>query len=452
MFSSEKLKVLIDKYSGALPRYTSYPTALELKQLDDFSIIDQALSKIQNQKLSLYVHLPFCPSLCYFCACNKIITQDTTQIDHYLKFLEKEILALMSRLAHKPSISQLHLGGGSPSYLSPVQIDRLCHLIFENFNIEKTAALSVELDPRTTTENKLEVFSKWGFKRGSLGVQDFDSQVQEIVNRQQSLELVEKTKSLMTKFGFNNINFDLIYGLPGQSLKSLAETLQKVISLKPDKLALYAYAHVNWKTKVQNVFHKHHIPNAHERIDLFLLAQKILTQAGYLQIGLDHFCLPDDEFVAALDTGKLRRNFMGYTIIPADGVLGLGVSAISDLNHVLFQNFVKLEDYQNTLEKNKLPIAKLIARNDDDIARANMIESLMSFYQFTCKNDLEQSVFDSAQEKLQLLVDDGFVLIKTNSLEVTDLGKFFLRNIAACFDAYLDKHQESNAPRFSQAL
>ncbi|RMD84075.1 MAG: oxygen-independent coproporphyrinogen III oxidase, partial [Candidatus Dadabacteria bacterium] len=378
-FEGRNLEDLCRKYAGNLPRYTSYPTALEFQEVSRPSVAESALAEVASDgvPLSLYVHIPFCESLCYFCACNKIITQDESLKEEYLELLKAELGLIQESYGGIPPISQVHLGGGSPSYLSTNQLQRLCDILESHLEILPNAEKSIEADPRTFDRDKAALLYSRGFTRVSLGVQDFDPMVQDIVNRRQPYEMTVDAISYLNEIGFNGINLDLIYGLPGQTITSFRSTIERLIGIKPDRIAMYGYAHVKWKVKVQHVLRKHGVPGPLERISLFVMAVEMLTDAGYDYIGLDHFAMPDDELSQACKEKRLRRNFMGYTTIKGGGVLGLGLSSISDLSGVIYQNFSDLGSYRNMLGKKVLPVRRAIERTWEDKVRASIIENIM---------------------------------------------------------------------------
>lgn len=461
---SEKsqLEYLTHKYASNLPRYTSYPTAAELKNSLDLTPIYDQLAKCSDagEALSLYVHLPFCPSLCYFCACNKIITQDADLVQDYLRLLELEAKLLRSHLSQPLELAQIHWGGGSPSYLSLEQLSVVMEILQANFDCSKTLERSVEVDPRTMSHQKALRLYQLGFRRISLGVQDLDPEIQRLIHRVQPYSLVLDTLDYLREIGFEQINFDLIYGLPEQNPQGFERTIEAVIKMQPSRIALYGYAHVNWKEKVQNVFEKYHLPSGLERIGLFRMAENLLVQAGYVPVGLDHFCKPNDELALARAKGELRRNFMGYTVLKAKNVLGLGVSSISDLGSWLFQNHSELSAYQQALESKRLPLAKALQRTSDDQIRAGMIEAIMCNGQLKLAQlklapqavEAARKIFSEAQNTLSAFAADGLIKLFEDELRVSALGRLFLRNIASAFDRYLPAHLAGSKPTFSKAL
>ena len=462
MHTNAALAELIEKHATSVPRYTSYPTALELKpdnNIEPVTSVLRDLWKSQNP-VSLYVHLPHCPSLCYFCACNKIISTKPEDRKDYLELLAREISLVKAAAGGKLQAGQLHLGGGSPSYLDSAELRTLLKNIADNFVFTDSAIKSIEIDPRTFSREKAAVLGTFGFTRASLGVQDFNPQVQELINRIQPLALTEQAVDLLNEQGIQEINFDLIYGLPGQTAETFALTVAEVVRLRPSRIALYGYAHVEWKVKVQHVFNKYPRPSPALRTQMFLQAMEAFEAAGYRYIGLDHFALPNDELSLAQDRGELRRNFMGYTTVVGAGVLGLGVSAISDLKGLMFQNSPKIEIYQSRLKNSQLPIEKILLRSREDSLRSWIIERLM------CDSTLdldqvpkelrdEQQLRQIVEEDLARLQDweeTGLLTRSQNTVKLSKIGRLFSRQIAAVFDSYLAKHQESAKPKFSQGM
>ena len=455
-------EALINRYQGNIPRYTSYPTAAEFREFKVNENAETAFRSVlgskENAKISLYVHLPFCPSLCYFCACNKIISTDPGRNKEYLQLLRTELKLLRDTANSDHSVVQVHLGGGSPSYLETFDLLKLDEIL-HTFRISEDCKKSIEIDPRTFDSEKLNILYELGYRRYSIGVQDFDPEVQKIINRIQPYSMTADLVKEIRTYRNNSINLDLIYGLPGQTNAGFNNTVEKVIELLPDRIALYGYAHVNWKTKVQNVFNKHATPSPSERIGFFMQAVSQLTKAGYVYIGLDHFALPEDELTIALNNGTLRRNFMGYTTVAGDYLIGCGVSAISELEIEIIQNAVNLDDYKQKLLNGELPAAKKIFRFNEDQIRSYAIEQLM------CNRKLDltslqtkfanyilcSQIFESACEKLKQIESDGLITIVNKTIQIRPKGYFFLRQIASAFDAYLDGHT-SEKPKFSAAI
>lgn len=454
---------LIERYSTAVPRYTSYPTAVEFsdsfKTTDWEGILAEEFTNQTPHSLSLYVHIPFCRKLCYFCACNKIITEERGLAAPYVKSVVREMELVSRRAPGDHPIEQIHWGGGSPNFLSPEEMYELHQETQRIFpGLDREAEVSIELDPRTTTTQQLIALKQVGFNRISFGVQDFDSEVQETVNRVQSFE---ETSALATKgreLGFHGVNLDLIYGLPQQTLVGFDETLKKVLEIRPDRIALYGYAHVTWIQKVQNSFRRFRLPTPEERISLFLLAVTELEEAGYQHIGLDHFALPTDSLSRSLSDGKLNRNFMGYTTHKGASLLGFGASAISTLQGGFAQNEKDPSRYQEKIAEGELPIVRGLKRTAEDIVRGELIERVLcsgriNFAEFKTRFGIDPvDAFPEAFLELGQLQEDGLVTINNTEINVTKLGRFFARNIASAFDGYLSHHRQQAKPVFSQAI
>lgn len=454
---------LLQKYNVSLPRYTSYPTALELKPFEDYSQMMERyrLSILEAgdvPRISLYLHLPFCPKLCYFCACNKIISQDPKVKGDYLILLEKELGLLKGILPRYSKIMQIHLGGGSPSYLNCDEFIQLRNAL-SIFTFDEKCQKSIEIDPRTFSQEKLNTLYDSGYRRFSLGIQDFEPAVQALINRIQPYELVNNLVNLIRGKNKTTINFDLIYGLPGQTLTSFKRTINKVINLLPERIALYGYAQVGWKAKAQNTLKKYVTPSVEDRLKLFITAQERLEDSGYVYIGLDHFALPNDELVQAQKENRLRRNFMGYTTVDGDILLASGCSAISDLGGYLFQNTLDLDNYEKLIHSNKLPIIKFLKRSNEDKLRAFIIESLMcnrsislSQIRSNCQwLEISEDVFNRGLNCLKIYESDGLVERNATEINITKLGTYFTRNIASVFDTYL--HNTLNQQKsFSNAI
>lgn len=459
MESFEAALKLVPKYSGQYPRYTSYPTAQELKAAESAEDIAANLKNTGGEEgMSLYVHLPYCPSLCYFCACNKIIDPDPENYRTYLGLLAQEADLLCAAAGRRIRAAHVHLGGGSPSYMPLGLFAELSKILADRFDLIPQSTRSVELDPRSFDRSKAKELFNAGWTRASLGVQDFDPKVQEIINRIQSFELTRETVDGLRSSGFTAVNIDLIYGLPGQNPESLRNTIEKALTLNPDRIAFYGYAHVNWKVKVQGVFNKHPLPSPEERLELFRTGSNILTANGFEYIGLDHFAKPNDSLNKARSDGRLRRNFMGYTDEAFDGVLGLGVSAISDLSGIMHQNETSLDAYAKKLGRRQLPISKVLVRTPEDRVRAEIIERIMC-HGFVRSSDISLNpamaadIMLKAAPSLAPFAADSLLAVSSDSIEVFENGRLFLRQIASVFDAYLDgQTQKSGAKVFSQGI
>ena len=465
---------LIEKYSGQGPRYTSYPTAVEFHEGFSAATWQKTLLAWRNstptepptesRSISLYTHIPFCRSLCYFCACHKIITEDRTVVSPYLAAISRE-LSIYSQLLSdgNTSLAGLHWGGGSPNYLAPDEMRVLFESTLAAFpKLNPAAEISIEMDPRTTTTEQLSTIERLGFNRISLGVQDFSPHVQEAVNRIQPFELTRDLVENARQLGLSGINLDLIYGLPGQELTSFNDTLSQVISIRPERIALYGYAHVTWIKKVQKALERHPLPSPSLRIELFRSAVTELTRAGYVYIGMDHFALPADSLAKALANGTLTRNFMGYSTECGAGTLGVGPSAISGLAGAYAQNEKDLQRYQAKLTSsnsaNSLPITRGLSLSREDKLRAEVISQILcqgtvSFEQVGKRWEIDFAKHFAAElGGLEELEQDRLVAIEDSQLRLTPLGRFFMRSVAMHFDGYLNAHLTSGRKVFSQTV
>lgn len=435
---------LIQKYAVAVPRYTSYPTVpywdSEGFQKDKWlqSVKESFDASNAVSGISLYIHLPYCESLCTYCGCNTRITKNHGVEKPYIKAVAEEWQLYKAILVEKPIIKELHLGGGTPTFFSPEHLKNLLEDILNDCRLHPEAEFSFEAHPANTTEAHLNVLYALGFRRLSLGIQDFDIKVQEIINRYQTVEQVFKVHSDATKIGYNSINYDLIYGLPLQTMIGLGETVSKVIELKPDRIAFYGYAHVPWVKPGQRKFTEADLPNTEERQALYELGRELLIEAGYKEIGMDHFALESDSLFKAQQEGKLHRNFMGYTHQYTQLMIGLGVSSISDTWNAFAQNVKKVEDYLKLIAANEIPVFKGHFLTEEDLLMRKHILNLM------CRNktnwdglDLLNDNFKESLLRLPALEADGLIIQTHNSIAVTKIGERFLRNICAVFDARL---------------
>jgi len=436
---------LLRTYDVPAPRYTSYPTAVHFDDLDDDLTVARWLlepTQAAPGPLSLYFHLPFCRRMCWYCACNKIITRDTEEIERYVDYLVDE---LDLRLSHfdAPPVVQLHFGGGTPTYLAPDTIRRLMGAIRDRFPIADDAEIAVEIDPRELTLEHVEALAASGFNRASIGVQDTNPRVQRAINRIQPLELIEQSVAWLRQAGFQSINFDLIYGLPHQSEATFGKTLDAVVELAPERLAVYGYAHVPWKAPAQKLLERAPRPDARQRMRLVSLLIERLVGAGYEHIGMDHFALPDDDLAVARREGSLRRNFQGYSTHDETDIHAFGVSAISQVGSRYFKNAPTLPAYFHAIDTGKLPSATGIQLSRDDVIRRHTIMRIMcsthlDYRELSADLGIDFAwYFNEAIAQLGPLEDDGLVVCHPYGLEVTELGRFFLRNIAMCFDGYL---------------
>lgn len=451
------------RLSGPGPRYTSYPTAPEWK--DDFREADALAAYARaaatpDAPMCLYVHLPFCERLCLYCGCTVEIHGKQSRADSYLDAVEREIALVAAALGGRRSLLQMHWGGGTPTFLSEAQLARLHGMISAAFRFLPGAEQSVEVDPHITTLGQADALVALGFNRVSMGVQDFDPVVQHLVKRDQTYE---ETASLIARFrqdGIEGINVDLMYGLPEQKPASYGRTLDRIIELAPDRLAVFGYAHVPWMKPAQKVLERSAIPQAVERARLFGLALGRLTAAGYEVIGLDHFARPTDSMARALHAGTLHRNFMGYATQPAQDMIGLGMSAIGDIGGAFLQNARTTEQYEPALMGGHLATVRGMLRSPEDDLRRATILSLMCRMRVdldeleaqTGARDLAAHFADEWKE-LQPFADEGFCTLSARRLDVTPRGRLFLRHMAMTFDAYLrSRRTEESGKRFSQTI
>jgi oxygen-independent coproporphyrinogen-3 oxidase len=435
---------LINKYHVAAPRYTSYPTVPywdtaapdinEWKKSVKFSFNQSNASN----GISLYVHLPFCESLCTYCGCNTRITKNHQVEDPYIQAVLKEWNLYREIFGEKPLIREIHLGGGTPTFFDAANLNVLINGLMEGSELHSDAEFSFEAHPNNTTEEHLITLYDLGFRRLSLGIQDFDPKVQKIINRMQSFEQVDKVTSLAREIGYTSINFDLIYGLPLQTYLGLGDTILQVEKLMPDRIAFYSYAHVPWIKPGQRSFTEDDLPSVTEKQKLYELGRQMFISMGYEEIGMDHFALRTDSLCKAERSGILHRNFMGYTHQNTQLMIGLGVSSISDSWFAFAQNVKKVEDYYDLINKGQLPVFKGHHLTEEDLMIRRHILNLMCKGRTDCDTSLSiNDALKAGLERAKLLEQDGLVKIVENSLVVTRLGKRFLRNICMTLDARL---------------
>jgi oxygen-independent coproporphyrinogen-3 oxidase len=455
---------LIRRYDRAGPRYTSYPTALQFS--DDFRAAEFcAAARVSNdgaaaKPLSLYIHIPFCASPCFYCACTRVITRNTELGDRYLDHLRLEIDRVSELFDRARVVDQVHFGGGTPTFLSTEQLASIVGHLDRRFSLQRGAdrEFAIEIDPRTVDESRLNGLLGLGFNRLSLGIQDFDPRVQTAVNRVQSqahtLRLIEVAK----RAGLRSLNVDLIYGLPLQTLESFAGTLRAVNEARPDRIAVYSYAHLPARFKAQRQIARHQLPSAAEKLELFRLTVETLTAAGYLYVGMDHFALPDDELVRAQKDGSLQRNFQGYSTRAACDLIGLGMSSISRIGDTYSQNFRTLAGYSAAIDRGDLATERGVRLGHDDLLRREVIQSLMcdlavDFAAVERSHGIDfERYFGSELNALIPLQADGLVERRGRSLCVTGRGQLLMRNIAMVFDAYLAAPSEQAAARYSRSI
>ena len=445
---------LINRYDRAGPRYTSYPTAVEFH--DEFTIRDLLKAEGHSKALSLYFHIPFCDTVCFYCACNKIATKDRSKVEPYLKALEQEMLMQANLLDWQRPVEQLHWGGGTPTFLSDEQMVWLMSRTKSLFNVldNDEGQYSIEIDPREVSPTTLRTLREIGFNRLSLGLQDLDERVQVAVNRVQSAELTFGVMQQARELGFKSVSLDLIYGLPHQSWMSFEKTLDKVIEARPDRLSVFNYAHMPTRFKPQRRINEADLPSAADKLEIMHKAGEKLQAAGYVFIGMDHFALPGDELALAQEEGHLHRNFQGYTTHAHCDLLAFGVSSIGNVGNTFSQNVKTLDEYYAAIEKNTLPIERGLVLNRDDVIRQDVITQLICQFALNF-NQIDQAwriqssdYFAHELIALEQMQKDGLLVLSEDGLQVTQPGRLLIRNICMVFDRYLPEAQH----RFSRAI
>ncbi|MDR7308480.1 oxygen-independent coproporphyrinogen III oxidase [Rhodoferax saidenbachensis] len=453
---------LLTRFDVSGPRYTSYPTAdrfVEAFTAEDYA---QALSQRRSGAaalalpLSLYVHIPFCESLCYYCACNKIITKHHDRAAPYLRYLSREVDLHTAVIGRGQAVSQLHLGGGSPTFLNDAELRELMGMLRRNFNLVPGGEYSIEVDPRTIDPQRLDTLAELGFNRLSFGVQDFDPAVQKAVHRVQPADQVFALVEAARARGFESINVDLIYGLPQQSPESFDRTLAQVNQLRPDRIALYAYAHLPERFKPQRRIATVALPSAASKVSMLSRSLEAFMGAGYVYVGMDHFALPGDALAVAKRQGRLHRNFQGYSTQPDCDLIALGVSAIGRIGATYSQNAKTLDEYYDYLDQGRFPVVRGLAVTRDDLVRRAVIMALM------CQGQLQfesinlaflvefKSYFAAEMKALETLVEQGLVTVDESGIQVTAQGWFFVRAVAMVFDKYLQT--DRTRARFSKII
>jgi len=432
------------------PRYTSYPTADRFHTRFVDSDYVHALAQVGSggaKPLSVYVHIPFCESLCYYCACNKVVTRHHDRAQRYLDTLLHEIRLHAERLGGRRAMSQLHFGGGTPTFMSDDELERLVGALNEAFDRTGDIEASIEVDPRTVTPDRLQALTGMGFNRISFGVQDFDAQVQKAVHRIQPEAQVRQLMEAAREQGYQSINVDLIYGLPRQTGESFARTVEQVVDLRPDRIALYAYAHLPQRFKPQRRIHEADLPMPQERVKMLATAIERFTAQGYDYIGMDHFALRDDALAVAKREGRLHRNFQGYTTRPDCDLLGLGVSSIARVGPTYGQNAKTLDEYYEAIDAGRFATQRGFALSADDLLRRDVIMALMcqgrvEFGAIEAAHSIDfASTFAAELDELRSLVEMDWVSLEPRAVQVTALGWYFVRSVASVFDAYLRRDQ-----------
>ena len=453
---------LLQRFDLSGPRYTSYPTAdrfVEAFTADDYALAmtsRRSGAAGMNKPLSLYVHIPFCESLCYYCACNKIVTKHHERAEEYLRYLSREVDLHTAHVGLGQRISQLHLGGGTPTFLSDDELRSLMSMFRRSFNFSPACEYAIEVDPRTVDAKRLAVLAELGFNRLSFGVQDFEPVVQKAVHRVQPAEQVFSLVEAARQMGFESINIDLIYGLPQQTPESFDRTLAQVAQIRPDRVALYAYAHLPERFKPQRRINTAELPSGAAKISMLSNSLDAFEKAGYVYVGMDHFALPSDALAVAKRQGRLHRNFQGYSTQPDCDLIALGVSAIGRIGVTYSQNAKTLDAYYDLLNQGRLPVVRGLALTRDDLLRRVVIMALM------CQGQLQfesielaflidfRSYFSKELEALDELAGQGLVSLNASGMEVTAQGWFFVRAVAMVFDRYLQADRNRN--KFSKII
>ena len=454
-------KELIRRYDTFGPRYTSYPTAVQFTSafnLEDYlGGVKHSNEDPIPSPLSLYLHIPFCDTICYYCGCSKVITKDKSKAAHYIELLKQEIKLQGALFAKDRVVTQIHWGGGTPTFLSDKEIYEIIECLRDNFNVpaDNEVEFGIEVDPRTVDQQRLKNLNNLGFNRVSFGVQDFDSDVQQAVNRVQSNEQIKQHITDSRKLHYQSINIDLMYGLPKQSVHSFSKTLDTTIELNPDRIAIYNYAHLPEMFKPQRRINEDELPSAEEKLNILQLCIDKLQNAGYVYIGMDHFAKASDALVKAQQEGSLHRNFQGYSTHADCDMIAMGVTAISRIGDNYSQNVRTIDEYESYLKQNKIPVFRGIELENDDILRREIINQLM------CNNSLDitklekkwgidfKQYFKSSLENLQKMADDGLLNIEKTKITITTSGRLLARSICMQFDRYL---QEKNNNRFSRVI
>jgi len=445
------------KYSKPGPRYTSYPTALEFSS--DFSY-DEYLKFLEEERepLSIYVHLPFCRSACYFCGCNVVFTSKEEKLSRYIEYLKKEIDILAEHIDTSREVIQFHFGGGTPTFYKAFELDEIVSYIKSKFtNWSNDAEISCEIDPRFFNEEQMKVFKKHGFNRISFGVQDLDEKVQKEIHRIQPLELTKNAVELARRYGIESINTDFIYGLPYQSLESFKKTLELSTQLNPDRVAVFNYAHVPWLMRTMRKFDETTLPTPDVKLQIFKYTIDFFESKGYKMVGMDHFAKPEDELFTAIEKGELHRNFQGYTTKGGANLIGIGLTSIGEGERYYAQNTKDMKVYEEAIDSGRLPFERGVKLSDDDFLRKAVIMELMANFHIDIKRvEREHNInfkeyFADAIEALEEFVDDGLVTITDSEIKVSTTGTLLIRNIAMAFDAYMKKYAQ-NKKTFSKTV
>ncbi len=446
------------KYSKSAPRYTSYPTAVEFRESWNDASYKEALKEADSTSLplSLYTHLPFCRSACYFCGCNVVYTSKEEKKERYIHYLKKELALLKDSMDTSREAVQFHFGGGTPTFFNARELESVIGLIRGVFtNFAKNAEISCEVDPRFFSCEQMAVLKDNGFNRLSFGVQDFNQRVQEAIHRIQSVEIVSNAIALAREFGIESVNFDLIYGLPYQSEQSFADTLQKVVGLNPDRLAIFNYAHLPWMKKTMRKIDETTLPNPAQKLEILKNTIAFLQEQGYMMIGMDHFAKKSDELYLAKAKNELRRNFQGYTTRGFSQTIGIGLTSISEGLGYYSQNYKDMQEYEKALDEGRLPVERGVKLSEKDILRKEVIMGLMNNLRLDFEGIEKRfgiefgAYFANELESLREYEELGLIQITPSSIETSPTGGMLIRNIAMVFDTYL---QNDTTKRFSKTI
>ncbi|MCF8242927.1 MAG: oxygen-independent coproporphyrinogen III oxidase [Melioribacteraceae bacterium] len=451
---------LIKKYDRPGPRYTSYPTAPHFhEEFTSDNYLDEVIKTNHaenNRDLSLYFHIPFCDTLCYFCGCNMIVTRNRDRIKRYTDYMKNEIDLLRSHLYPERKSIQLHWGGGTPTHLNPDEIHDLTSYINQSFTFDDNAEKGCEIDPRELTRDHLVALREGGFNRISMGVQDFNDKVQKAVNRIQPEDMTRQVVEWVRELKFDSINLDLIYGLPHQTVDDFAKTVDAIIDISPDRIAVFNYAHVPWMKKHMALIKEEDLPAPEEKLNILKMTVAKLTGAGYVFIGMDHFAKPDDEMAIALHEKKLYRNFQGYSTHAGTDLYGMGITSISQLERVYAQNLKTEKEYFDAMDEGRFPITKGFLLNDDDLLRRHVIMKVMCDFELNFESIEKQFNIDFEKyfawglNNLKEMIDDGLINIENKKLTVTEMGRLLIRNVAINFDGYIERKEDT--ARYSRTV
>jgi oxygen-independent coproporphyrinogen-3 oxidase len=447
---------LLDKYNIPVPRYTSYPTVPNWKEqipvADWMATFRTNYAGYGSKGISLYIHLPFCESLCTYCGCNKKITTNHQVEDEYITTIHKEWATYLQLMGEQPVLRELHLGGGTPTFFSPANLERLLQPIFNSVTLHDEKEFSFEGHPNNTTRQHLETLYQLGFRRVSFGVQDNDPEVQRIINRIQPFSNVQRVTSEAREIGYQSVNFDLIYGLPRQNIEGMRKTIADVTAVRPDRVAFYSYAHVPWTSRGQRLFDENDLPDPAYKLQLFRTGREIFLNSGYTDIGMDHFALPHDELNTARNEGRLHRNFMGYTTQQTEILIGLGVSAISAIPEAFAQNDKTLHNYSELTAAGTLPVQKGYFLTETDRVFGGYIRDIACKGSVTYREQDQQLIHDMCTPALEQLKNDGLIHFNHEGMNVTETGKSFIRNACSALDLYLAGKKEPGAKQFSKGI